>query len=175
VSDRIGANYRLLGDPDVIRAVAGSLDRYELSETFGWMQTWGPAPDPPPAGSHHVDWISAAEADQLLAVAFPDSLARAGVPGVHRWAGARDRVGVLTATAAIAWSAPTVGFIAGVATDPSARGARYATAVCRFLVEILLPRHGTVALMVDEWNRPAIQIYRRLGFAWRTILVGRPV
>jgi ribosomal protein S18 acetylase RimI-like enzyme len=157
----------------VIRIVAESLGGYELSPTFGWMETSGPLPEVPPAENHHVEWISsAAEADQLLGVAFPDSFARAGVPGVHRWAGARDRAGALVATGAVAWSAPTVGFIAGVATLPTARGTGYGTALCRFLTAALLARHGTVALMADA-NKPAVRLYRRLGFAWRTIISGR--
>jgi RimJ/RimL family protein N-acetyltransferase len=152
----------------------GRLGGYRLSESFGWMQTSGSVPNPPPetglGESHHVDWISEAEADQLLAVAFPDSLAPAGVPG--GWAGARDRHGTLVTTAVV-WSAPTVGFIAGVATLPSARGTGYATAACRFLVEVLLARHGAVALIVDAWNRPALQLHQRLGCTWRMVIGGR--
>jgi GNAT superfamily N-acetyltransferase len=174
VGDDLGADYRLLGDPDVIRVVAGGLGGYELSPAFGWMETSGPVLEAPFPDGHRVDWISsAAEADQLLAVAYPGAFARAGVPGVHRWAGARDRAGALVATGAVAWSAPTVGFIAGVATLPTARDTGYGTAVCRFLAEALLARHGTVALMADEWNLPAVRLYRRLGFAWRTIISGR--
>jgi hypothetical protein len=62
------------------------------------------------------------------------------VPGVERWAGVRDGAGRLAAVAALAWSAPGVGLIAGVAVQPGARGQGLGRQVCGFVVAAALAR-----------------------------------
>jgi GNAT superfamily N-acetyltransferase len=105
----------------------------------------------------------------LLKLANPGSYAVPGIPGVRRWAGFRDGEGELLAVAADAWSAPTVGLLAGVATAEHARGRGLGERVCRFLMEALLAEHGRAALMVDDWNDAALIIYERLGFTRRRV------
>jgi Predicted acetyltransferase len=128
-----------------------------------------------PAEGVTVRWLDPAEDPQvaeLLKAASPSSWAWPGLPGVRRWAGAWQG-GELVAVAADAWSAPTVGLIAGVATAPAHRGRRLAEAVCRFVATDLLAAHGRVALMVDADNRPAIRVYHRLGLVRRGIAAAR--
>lgn len=122
-----------------------------------------------------VRWLAPDEhphVADLLKVASPSSWAQPGLPGVRRWAGARQG-GELVAVAADAWSAPTVGLIAGVATAPAHRGRGYAEAVCRLVATTLLDAHGRVALMVDAGNHPAIRVYERLGLVRRGIASAR--
>ncbi|GAB1818475.1 hypothetical protein HerbRD11066_16390 [Herbidospora sp. RD11066] len=123
-----------------------------------------------------VRWLEAgaeAEVARVLAVANPDAYARPGMPGVTRWAGIRDTTGHLVAVGADAWSAPTVGFVGGVATLPQARGSGLAGTICRFLTATLLERHGRVSLMVDDVNAAALAVYRRLGYARRLVAATR--
>ncbi|GGT01988.1 hypothetical protein GCM10010156_69860 [Planobispora rosea] len=119
-----------------------------------------------------VGWL-APEADdevtKLLAEASPSAWAVPGLPGIRRWAGLRDAAGTLVATAADAWSAPQVGFVAGVATAPALRGRGLGEAVCRFVFGELAAEHGRVALMVDTHNVGAIRVYERLGMRIRPV------
>lgn len=71
--------------------------------------------------------------------------------------------------AADAWSAPDVGYLAGVAVHPGARGRGYGAAVCGFVVAEALVRQGAAALMVEEWNHSAIRLYRGLGITYRAL------
>ncbi|WP_066370967.1 GNAT family N-acetyltransferase [Herbidospora mongoliensis] len=123
-----------------------------------------------------VRWLAPGaqtEVAGVLAVANPDAYARPGMPGVTRWAGIRDDHGRLVTVGADAWSAPTVGFIGGVATLPQARGSGLAGAICRFLTATLLDRHGRVSLMVDDLNTAALAVYRRLGYTRRPVAATR--
>jgi ribosomal protein S18 acetylase RimI-like enzyme len=110
------------------------------------------------------------EATALLEAALPGSDAMPGVPGVERWAGIRDDAGRLTAVAALAWSAPAVGFLAGVAVRTDTRGRGLGRAICDFILAAALARHGGAALMVDEGNQAAVRLYRGLGMRYRPIL-----
>ncbi len=194
----VGPAYRPFGDIDLIKDVVARLPELEFSAQFGWMDTGealpsGAAleekqtteshgdsahgdsahgdlasPDPSPG----VEWLKPdmdPEVTALLEVAAPKSYAWPGVPWIRRWAGVRDPAGQLVAVAADAWPAPEVGFIAGVATHPQARGRGYARAVCRMVRDSLLADHGRVALMVDDDNAPAIALYRSLGMRWRPV------
>ena len=105
----------------------------------------------------------------LLDEAFPESYAYPGRPGARdRWAGVRDG-GRLVAVAALAWCAPTVGFLGGVATAPAARGRGLGRVVCAFTVERALAEYGTAALIVDDANSAALRLYRGLGLAYRPL------
>jgi GNAT superfamily N-acetyltransferase len=182
----VGPTYRPLGDRELIDALVAALPGLRPVAGFGWMDRTQPL-----AADHGgVGWLPPAAAPgiaTLLDGAFPDSYARPsptttlprkrfapfdfpGRPGVRRWAGVRDpRTGRLAAVAAHAWSAPTVGFIAGVATHSAARGQGLGRAVCTYVIAEALARHGTAALVVDDDNEPALRLYRALGLAYRPL------
>lgn len=171
VLPQLGASFRPVGDEELIRRLVARLPQLELVDAFGWMQTGTPA------GRHGGGaWLTASDEPEVAALldeAFPDSYARPGLPGVRRWAGVRDRSGALVACAADAWSAPRVGFLAGVATAERARGRGLGAAVCGHVLDSLVARHGTAALMVDGWNAAAIRLYRGLGLSWRSVAAAR--
>ncbi len=108
----------------------------------------------------------------LLAAEAPDSYAVPGLEGVCRWAGVRVE-GRLAAVAAEAWSAPTVGLLAGVATRARFRGRGLAERVCRWVSRELVAARGRAALMVDDDNAAAIRVYERIGFRRRRVLASR--
>lgn len=171
----LGPGFRPLGDERLITAVTDVMAGLDLDGRFGWMDTTRAAVSPPERspdrtpGPCWLDDSAKSEIGALLDEAFPTSYARPGGDGVRRWAGLRDRAGALLAVAADAWSAPTVALLAGVATRPGARGRGHAASVCAFMVRELLPDHERVALFVDDWNVPAIAMYRRLGFVLRPV------
>jgi GNAT superfamily N-acetyltransferase len=190
VLPQVGDTYRPLGDPGLITAIVAGVPGLVPGTSFGWMQ--GRRLDPPPGisgpGGHHggapaseparppVRWLvdtELGEATELLQAASPSSDAMPGVPGVECWAGIRDDDGRLAALAALAWSAPAVGLIAGVAVGPGARRRGLGGRVCRFVLNAALDRHGNAALMVEESNSPAIRLYRRLGLRYRPVLSAR--
>jgi GNAT superfamily N-acetyltransferase len=131
---------------------------------------------PPSIDHDDAVWLEPDDENEvaaLLEVVLPGSYAWPGRPGVARWAGLRDDDGNLVATAADAWSAPEVGFVAGVATDVGARGNGDAMSACAVVVNELVRKHGQAALMVDDWNEPAIAVYERLGMRRRRIAAAR--
>jgi predicted GNAT family acetyltransferase len=71
--------------------------------------------------------------------------------------------------AAEAWPVPGIGFLAGVATHPDARGRGLAKRLCAFVTDDLLRDNERVALFVDYWNEAALRTYRRLGFTLRPL------
>ncbi|WP_344892954.1 GNAT family N-acetyltransferase, partial [Nonomuraea antimicrobica] len=79
-------------------------------------------------------------------------------------------VGVVAAVAADAWSAPSVGLVAGVATRVGFRGRGLAGRVCGWVSRELVAVHGRAALMVDDSNGAAIGVYERLGYRRRRVL-----
>jgi GNAT superfamily N-acetyltransferase len=165
VLPEIGATYRPLGDEDLITSVAERLDGVVKVGRFGWMDITMPVATPG-AG----EWITDLDdVSGLLAEAFPASYAWPGGTGVQRWAGIRDADRTLLATAAEAWSVPQIGFVAGVATQPEARGRGLAAALCAFVTNELLRDKQRVALFVDYWNEAAVRTYRKLGFTLRPL------
>ena len=165
----VGASYIPVGDAELVSVVVAAVPGLVPRNQFGWMDAVSVRP---PARSHAVRWLSPGEwpeVDGVLGRAFPDSYARPGLPGVRRWAGIRDDGGSLTATAADAWSAPTLGFLAGVAVPKCARGQGRARDVCHFVLEDLLVIYGRASLMVHEWNAAAIRTYSGLGMSWRLL------
>jgi GNAT superfamily N-acetyltransferase len=163
------SNYIVLGDARLMSVLTAAIPRLTPRFQVGWMETVARLPG---TRSHQVRWLSAAEwpeVSDLLGRAFPDSYARPAVTGVRRWAGIRDGCGVLAASAADAWSAPTVGFLAGVSVSDSARRRGFGRDVCHFVLEDLLETHGRAALLVHTWNASAIRAYHRLGMSWRLL------
>jgi FR47-like protein len=159
----LGPAYRPFGEHKLIEALIAQVPELELADSFGWMQTTQPI------DRTGADWLSRAdepEIGRLLAEVWPGSYARPGVPGVTRWAGARDHDGHLAAVAADAWSSSQVGFLAGVASSARARGQGHAATACALVINDLLRDHTAVALMVDGWNKPAINLYSRLGMTY---------
>ncbi|WP_062348716.1 GNAT family N-acetyltransferase [Herbidospora yilanensis] len=170
--------------PDTSRPDTGRLERGPASAST--PEAGHPAGEKPAGGraapallvKPDVAWLdpgAEAEVAAVLAVANPDAYARPGMPGVTRWAGIRDDAGRLIAVGADAWSAPSVGFVGGVATLPEARGSGLAGAICRFLTAALLHRHGRVSLMADDVNTAALAVYRRLGYTRRPVAATRAV
>ncbi|MFI7420128.1 GNAT family N-acetyltransferase [Nonomuraea sp. NPDC049684] len=196
----LGPTYRPLGERELMRRVAARLEGVRESGAFSWMSLTGPprartgqpgtppleagplragprlgagplggeAAGPPPV----VGWLDG-DAEQeitaLLAGDAPSSYAVPGAAGVRRWAGAR--VGrELAAVAADAWSAPSVGLLAGVATAARFRGRGLAERVCGWMSSQLVATHGRAALMVDDVNAAAIKVYERIGYRRRLVL-----
>jgi ribosomal protein S18 acetylase RimI-like enzyme len=167
----VGAAYRPLGAREVLRRVADGPGPLRLVADFGWM-----ACDRPPAaaGGAGVGWLppgpaTADAVDALLAVAYPGSYAHGRGPADARWAGVRGADGALRAVAALAWSAPDVGFLAGVAVHPAARGTGLGSRVCGFVAAEAVARYGAAGLMVDDANAAAVRCYRSLGFGYRPL------
>ncbi|MEU7745702.1 GNAT family N-acetyltransferase [Nonomuraea sp. NPDC049158] len=128
-------------------------------------------------GADGAGWLGPemdAEVAGLLADAAPDSYAVPGVPGVRRWAGVQTGDG-LAAVAAEAWSAPSVGFLAGVATAARFRGRGLAYRLCRWVSGEMVAARGRAALMVDADNRAAIGVYERIGYRRRALMASQVV
>ncbi|NUW38580.1 GNAT family N-acetyltransferase [Nonomuraea rhodomycinica] len=169
----MGPSYRPFGEAGLMAEVAAKIDGLEVAGGFSWMSLpGGPgAAGQAPAGDA-VEWLGGdaeGEVSALLAEHAPTSYAVPGAPGVRRWAGTRVR-GRLAAVAADAWSAPSVGLLAGVATAAPLRGRGLAERVCRWVSERLVAAHGRAALMVDDDNPAAIGVYERLGYRRMRVL-----
>ncbi|MER7504943.1 GNAT family N-acetyltransferase [Nonomuraea pusilla] len=181
----VGPHYRPFGETELVRDVLAKVEGLEVAGGFSWMTLDGPparalAPDAAPGGpdaaggapGEAVGWLEPeayGEVAALLAAGAPESYAVPGAPGVRRWAGVRVG-GTLAAVAADAWSAPTVGLLAGVATAAALRGRGLAGRVCRWVAARLVAEHGRVALMVDDDNPVAVAVYERIGFRRRRVL-----
>ncbi|ETK37821.1 GNAT family N-acetyltransferase [Microbispora sp. ATCC PTA-5024] len=165
----VGPSYRPFGDAALVEEVARAVPELAFTAGFSWMTTTRLAGDRDAGGARWLDPGEEPEVTDLLTSANPGSYAVPGIPRVRRWAGIRDAGGRLLAVAADAWSAPTVGLLAGVATAAEARGRGLGERVCRFVARALLDEHGRASLMVDDDNRAAIGVYARLGFARRRV------
>jgi ribosomal protein S18 acetylase RimI-like enzyme len=171
-----GPAFRPLGERALIESLAAGVPGMSVRGRFGWMDTRRLFPAEPtspaePAGAT-AGWLPDAampEVTALLNDGFPESYAWPGQTGVERWAGIRDAAGQLAAVAALAWSAPDVAMISGVAVRPAARGRRFGRAACTFLAREGLARHGAVVLMVEEDNDAARALYGRLGMTYRSV------
>ncbi|WP_439663066.1 GNAT family N-acetyltransferase [Lentzea sp. HUAS TT2] len=131
---------------------------------FGWMDRTGDLDLPTDA-----DWLETTTGvEPLLREANPHSWAWPGEAGVRRWAGIHQD-DTLVATAAEAWSSTDVGFMMGVAVHPSLTGRGLGQRICQFVTSSLLTLYGTCALFVENYNAPAIAVYRKLGFAYRDV------
>lgn len=168
----VGTAYRPFGDEAVIRELVDRVEPLVLRATFGWMDTTTPA------GVAEGSWLEGdAGVAELLEAASPESYAWPGLSGIRRWAGVTAQEagldtgdgGRLVSVAADAWSAPDLGFIAGVATAPEARGRGLSRKVCAFAAAELVKTHGRAGLMVHGDNATAIRIYQQLGFSYRPV------
>ncbi|MDR8414818.1 GNAT family N-acetyltransferase [Nonomuraea sp. 3-1Str] len=166
----MGPSYRPFGEAGLMAEVASKVDGLQVAGGFSWMSL--PAGHVPPDAGAGVGWLgerAEGEVAELLAEHAPTSYAVPGAPGVRRWAGARVG-GLLAAVAAEAWSAPSVGLLAGVATAAPFRGRGLAERVCRWVTARLVAAHGRAALMVDDDNQAAIGVYGRLGYRRTRVL-----
>ncbi|KPI06861.1 GCN5-related N-acetyltransferase [Actinobacteria bacterium OK074] len=161
---QLGPDYRPFGAEAVIDTAVRQIPHLRPTPPFLWMET---TTEPPLTTTNiRCRWLTPAEAPLVAALFthhFPNSHAQPGRSGVHRWAGAYDDTGHLTAVAADAWSTAGCGFLAGVLTAPEARGRGLGAAVSRFVVGALVREYGRAALMVDADNGPAVATYERLG------------
>ncbi|GAA1113996.1 hypothetical protein GCM10009630_09140 [Kribbella jejuensis] len=161
----VGPSYRPFGDEVLIRALAERVPGVRFSAAFGWMDA-----DQVPDVTTGATWLDTdAGVEELLTEASPSSYAWPGHPGVRRWAALSGDRGELLSIAADAWSAPTVGYLAGVATRSVARGKGLSRQVCGFVTAELVKSCGRAALMVDNDNAAAIAVYRRLGYTYRQV------
>lgn len=163
----VGPTFRPIGDEALIRDVVALVPELVAGRAFGWMQT--AVPTGRGDGAHWLADTGLADVRALLDTVFPHSNAHPDRPGPRRWAGIRAADGSLLTCAADAWSAPSVGYLAGVATAEPARGRGLATEVCGFVLDRLVAEHGRAALMVDIDNPAAIRLYRTLGLSWRQV------
>lgn len=168
VLHEVGPTYRPLGDPPLIDAIVGGVPGLVSGKAFGWMERTAAGPAGRRRGARWLSDPDMPETTALLQDTGSDAMP--GVPGVERWAGIRDDEGRLVAVAALAWSAPSVGLVAGVAVHPKIRGQGLGRAVCGFVIAEALRRYGCAALMVDGWNEAAIRLYRGLGMSYRPAL-----
>ncbi|MEV6288346.1 GNAT family N-acetyltransferase [Kribbella sp. NPDC051770] len=160
----VGTAYRPFGDEELIRGLVDRIPELNLRATFGWMEI-----DEAPVETVTARWFpDDAGVAELLEQASPTSYAWPGDRGINRWAGIEES-GELLSVAADAWSAPEIGFVAGVATRPAARGRGLSRQVCAFVTAELVKRHGRVALMVDGSNETAIGLYRKLGYRYHPV------
>jgi ribosomal protein S18 acetylase RimI-like enzyme len=171
----VGPTFRLIGAEDLVAAVADQIDGVRLRGTFGWMETDRPAIRNAAGGrqpadvARWLDWSWSAPVAELLAETYPRSYARPGLAGVRRWAGAVPADGLLAAVTADAWSAPDVGYIAGVVVRTQLQGKGYAAAAFRLVLDTLVAECGRAALMVAADNAPAVRLYRQCGLSWRSL------
>jgi GNAT superfamily N-acetyltransferase len=160
-----GTNLRPLMERPLAHEVAALMPTpWVEDKPFGWMDRTGTLAPPPDA-----HWLSTTDGvEPLLRAALPESWAWPGEKGVRRWAGVHVN-DTLVATAAEAWSSADVGFMMGVAVHPSHTGQGLGRRVCQFVASSLLSLYGTCALFVENYNAPAIALYRKLGFAYRDV------
>ncbi|GGU83161.1 GNAT family N-acetyltransferase [Lentzea flava] len=160
-----GVNLRPLLERRLAQEVATLMPTpWVEDKPFGWMDRSGTLDLPP-----EPTWLATPDGvEPLLRTALPDSWAWPGEKGVRRWAGIHlDNT--LVATAAEAWSSHDVGFMMGVAVHPSHTRKGLGHRICQFVASSLLTLYGTCALFVENYNAPAIALYRKLGFAYRDI------
>jgi len=174
----VGPTFRPLGPRSLLHTLTASLPGFRPVPPFGWMSIGRPPTDPPPhPAGVSVGWLGHddhAEIRALLDAAFPASYACPGRRGARdRWAGVRV-AGRLAAVAALAWCAPEVAFMAGVATSPHARGHGHARTVCGFLLREALASHPALGLIVDDANSPARRLYASLHLTYHPLSAASP-
>ncbi|MFR9675899.1 GNAT family N-acetyltransferase [Streptomyces sp. TR02-1] len=179
VLDEVGPSYRIFGPSELVDGLVERIPGLGLLGELYWMEAHRtPRGRERRTGSRpEVVWLdTAAEkaAEGLFDHHFPRSYAQPGRRGVKRWAGILDDTDGSgserpVAVAAEAWSSSTCGFMAGVVTHPEMRGKGLSQAVCAFLLDALVSRHGRAALMVHRHNAPAVGTYRALGMTGQAL------
>ena len=165
--DALGPTFVLIGDPPLMGGLLARTRWLEPCSFFGWMDG---TKRPRHERVHPVRWLARREwhaASEVLDAAAPWDCVRPWLPGVRRWAGITDAQGRLTCTAADAWSVPGLGFVAGLAVLPEARGRGQGQDVTAFVLEALLAAHGRAALMTDDCNSTAGRTLAKLGMSGR--------
>ncbi len=173
--DALGPSFVLIGDPPLMGGLLARMRWLEPGCHFGWMDS---TKRPRHQRVHSVRWLARKEwqaaSDVLDAVseeedvaAAPPDYVRPWLPGIRRWAGITDAQGRLTCTAADAWSVPGLGFMAGLAVLPRARGYGQGRDMTTFVLEALLAAHGRAALMTADCDSEAGRILARLGMSGR--------
>jgi ribosomal protein S18 acetylase RimI-like enzyme len=165
--DALGPSFVLVGDPSLAAGLLARMRWLEPYTFFGWMDG---TRRPRHQRVHLVRWLARREwhaASEMLDVAAPATYARPWLPGIRRWAGITDAQGRLTCTIADAWSVPGLGFMAGLAVLPQARGAGQGQDATTFVLEALLAAHGRAALITWDCNSAAGRMYAKLGMSCR--------
>lgn len=174
----VGPTYRPIGDAALVTELTERVPDLRVARAFGWMLADRPSPTPalatawPAAPAPEAEWLPPAWSSlvaELLHEAMPSSYARPGLAGVRRWSGVFAPDGQLAAVTADAWTASGIGYLAGVATRPSARRKGYGEAAFRLALDTLVAEQGRAGLMVDGRNASAIALYERMGMRWRDI------
>lgn len=161
---QLGPAYRPFGDRLLIEHLLHRLPELERRGDFYWMWRSGGAgerlsPYSPARWANPADLPAITD---LMSLNFPDSYAQPGRSGVQRWAKIAIG-GRLVAAGAWAWSTTTVGLISGVTVEKALRGKGLGRTVATFLVHEALHTFGTVGLLADEDNIPAVALYRSMG------------
>lgn len=174
VLEEVGTTFRPIGEPNLIRKLTDMIElpagnSLQVTKSFGWMDRRQPldhaATDAQWLGDDRID-----EIDDLLDRAHADSDARPNDADIERWAGILDDHGRLIATAGLGWSAPTVGYLVGVAVDPDHQGRGLGERVCRLVADAAITERGAVGLMVDDDNTAARRVYEKLGLDYYPVL-----
>ncbi len=144
------------------------LPTFRLDPRNDWEWLVTRVAPPPQPGEDLVGWLpddATAELPGLLAAWSPRHDVVPGDPGVRRWAGVRDRSGVLVAAAAHTEHRAGVPHLASVVTHGDHRGRGLGAAVCGWLTRTLLSEgSGWVTLGMYSDNDAARRMYRRLGY-----------
>ncbi len=165
--DALGPGFVLIGDPPLMGGLLARMRWLEPSSFFGWMDS---TKRPRHQRVHSVRWLARGEwhaASEVLDAAAHSELVRPWLPGIRRWAGITDAQGRLTCTAADAWSVPGLGFMAGLAVLPEARGFGQGRDMVTFVLEALLAVNGRAALMTDDIDSTESRIIANLGLSGR--------
>jgi GNAT superfamily N-acetyltransferase len=132
-----------------------------------WDFRWTTAPPPPRGGEERaVPVDDDAGIAALLDVAFPGTTTRPGDRRVRSWWGIRD--GDTVVACAADRSRGGVGFLAGIAVHPEARGRGLGAALTAAMTRHLIGEFGIVALGVMTDNTVATRMYESLGYAAST-------
>jgi hypothetical protein len=165
--DALGPSFVLIGDPPLMAGLLVRMRWLEPSSFFGWMDS---TKRPGHQRVHSVRWLARREwqaASEVADAAAPWDYVRPWLPGIRRWAGITDAQGRLTCTLADAWSVPGLGFMAGLAVLPHARGYGQGRDATTFVLEALLAAHGRAAVMTEDCDSSAGKIYASLGMSGR--------
>jgi GNAT superfamily N-acetyltransferase len=172
------AAVRLLADLAAAQALGGGrwlhlprVDPAELPAAWAgtvrdhWDFRWSHRPPPLQPDEERVVALTDADAPsvaELLDRAFPDTTTRPGDPRVRAWYGIRE--GGRLVAAGGDRGRGDVGFLAGLAVAPEARGRGLGAALTAAMTRRLFTTYDCVALGVVADHAGTIRLYERLGF-----------